>query len=132
MKACKVKLFIDDEVHPIAELKTPVQFDLNTSKLTDGEHTLKIVSVSSEGREGVRSIKFIVRNGPAIDLEGLEDQQIVDGTLPLMINAYDKGDLQNFVIEGSETPKSIPTWVWITLITFFAWAAYYMIAYYSL
>jgi hypothetical protein len=131
-KSCKVKLFIDDDVQPIAELETPVQFELDTQKLTDGEHLLKIVSKSNKGREGVREIKFIVRNGPAIDIEGLNENKVVDGTLPLMINSYDKGNMSDFVIEGSETPKSIPSWLWIILIAFFGWAAYYIITHFSL
>ena len=31
----KIKLFVDDEQQPIAELVPPVQFDFDTSKLTD-------------------------------------------------------------------------------------------------
>lgn len=128
----KIALFVDNEIHPIAELVTPVQFELDTRKLTDGEHTLKLVSKSPNGREGIRTIKFIVRNGPAISIEGISENSIVDGTIPIMINAYDKGNQKKFIIEGSETPKSIPSWLWIILIAFFGWAAYYMITYYSL
>lgn len=131
-ESCKVKLFIDNDVQPIAELATPVQFELNTHKLTDGEHTLKIISQSPTGREGIKEIKFFVRNGPAIDIEGLKNDDVVDGSMPLMINAYDKGDLQNFNIEGSETPQSIPSWMWIILIAFFGWAAYYAITYFNI
>src|SRR5690554_7461379 len=104
---CKVKLFIDEEIHPIAELDTPVQFELDTKKLTDGEHTLKIVGKSSKGREGVRKVKFIVRNGPAIDLEGLSDNKVVDGTLPLMINAYDKGRSEEHTSELQSRPHLV-------------------------
>lgn len=128
----KIFLFIDEEAQPIAVLSTPVQFELNTTKLTDGEHILKIVSKSPTGREGVRKIKFIVRNGPAIVIEGISENAVVDGTIPLMINAYDKGDSKKFIIEGSETPKSIPNWLWILLIAFFGWAAYYMITNFNL
>ena len=128
----KVILFVDEDVHPIAELVAPVQFELDTRKLTDGEHTLKIVSKSPMGREGVRKIKFIVRNGPSIHIEGLGENSVVDGTVPLMINAYDKGNQKKFIIEGSETPQSIPSWLWILLIAFFGWAAYYMITNFSL
>lgn len=131
-KPCKIKLFIDDDVQPIAELDTPVQFELDTKKLTDGEHTLKIVGKSMLGREGVRKINFIVRNGPAIDIEGISENKVVDGTLPLMINAYDQGGHDKFNIEGSETPKSIPSWLWIILIAFVGWAAFYMITYFNL
>lgn len=128
----KVTLFIDDELQPITVLDTPVHFELNTLKLTDGEHILKIVSKSPTGREGIQKIKFIVRNGPAISVEGLKNNTVVDGIIPLMINAYDKGNQKDFIIEGSESPKSIPSWLWIILIAFFGWAIYYMVTYFTL
>lgn len=128
----KVALFIDDDKHPIVDTFAPVQFDLNTKKLTDGEHTLKIVSKSPTGREGIRMIKFYVRNGPAIAIEGLNDKGIVDGVIPLMVNAYDKGDQRSFVIQGSETPQSIPNWLWILLVVFAGWAAFYLITKFSI
>jgi hypothetical protein len=128
----KVILFIDDELQPIAELSTPVQFELDTRKLVDGEHTLKLVSRSSTGREGIRKIKFTVRNGPSISIEGLSENGVVDGIIPIMLNAYDKGDQKKFVIKGSETPQSVPNWLWILLIAFLGWGAYYMITNYSL
>ena len=110
----------------------PVQFDFDTSKLTDGEHTLKLISKSPTGREGIRKIKFIVKNGPAISVEGLSDNGVVDGVIPLMINAYDKGNQKKFLIEGSETAQSIPSWLWILLIAFLGWAAFYIITNFSL
>lgn len=128
----KVLLFVDDDPIPIAELETPVQFELDTRKLTDGEHLLRIISKSPTGREGLRKIKFIVRNGPSISIEGMHDNSVVDGTVPLMINAYDKGNQKQFIIGGSETPQSIPSWLWIILIAFVGWAAYYMIMNFSL
>ncbi|MFC2188038.1 cytochrome C [Fulvivirgaceae bacterium LMO-SS25] len=128
----KIFLFIDDENQPISELFTPVHFELDTRKLTDGEHILKIVSKSPNGREGIRKIKFMVRNGPAISIEGISENSVVDGTIPLMINSYDKGNHKNFIIEGSETPQSIPSWLWILLISFFGWAIYYLITNFSL
>lgn len=128
----KIFLFVDDDLQPIAEMSAPVQFELDTRKLTDGEHTLKLVSKSPTGREGIRKIKFIVRNGPAIAVEGLSENQVVDGTIPLMINAYDKGNQKKFIIEGSETPQSIPSWLWILLVVFFGWAAYYLITNFTL
>ena len=126
-----VFLFIDDDVQPLAELETPIVFDLDTAKLTDGEHTLKIVSKSPTGREGIRKINFIVKNGPSISVEGLTDDAVVDGVLPLMINAYDKGNQKSFVIEGSETPQTVPVWMWVIIIMFAGWAAYYGITYFS-
>jgi hypothetical protein len=127
----KVILFIDDDEHPIAEMAAPVQFELDTRKLTDGPHTLKVVSKSPTGREGIRRVKFYVRNGPAIAIEGLSENDTVDGTIPLMINAYDKGNQLDFMIEGSETPKSVPSWLWILMIAFLGWAGYYMVSYFN-
>jgi ABC-type uncharacterized transport system ATPase subunit len=128
----KIILFVDDDLQPIAELFAPVQFELDTRKLTDGEHTLKLVSKSPTGREGIRKIKFVVRNGPAIAVEGLSENGVVDGIIPLMINAYDKGNQKKFIIEGSETPQSVPNWLWILLVAFLGWAAYYIITNFSL
>lgn len=102
----KILLFVDDDSQPIAELITPVQFELDTRKLTDGEHTLKIVSKSPMGREGIRKIKFIVRNGPAISIEGISENNVVDGTVPLMINAYDKGNQRNLLLKEVKHHKA--------------------------
>jgi hypothetical protein len=128
----KILLFLDDDAQPIAELLAPVQFELDTRKLTDGEHILKLISKSPTGREGIRKIKFIVRNGPAIAIEGISNNAVVDGIIPLMINAYDKGNQKKFIIEGSETPQSVPSWIWVLLVVFFAWAVYYLITNFSL
>lgn len=127
-----IYIFIDDEKKPIAEVESPVNFELDTRKLTDGEHQLKIVSKDPTGKEGIRKIPFIVRNGPAIAVEGIEENDVVDGVLPLMINAYGKGDQKVFLIEGSETPQSIPWWIWTLLIGFAGWALYYLVRYYSI
>ena len=122
-----VLIYIDDEPRPIGEYTTPINFELDTTKLVDGEHTLKIVSKSLSGKEGLRKIPFTVRNGPAIAIEGLTANSVVDGVLPVMINAYSKGDQKRFLIEGSETPQSIPAWVWVVIILFVGWAMYYFI-----
>ncbi len=128
----KISIFIDAESKPVAVMQAPVQFEVDTRKLTDGEHTLKIVSKSPTGREGIKLVKFTVRNGPAISIEGLKDNEVVDGVIPLMINAYDKGNQKKFNIDGSETPHSIPSWLWIIAIAFFGWAMFYTITNFSL
>jgi hypothetical protein len=124
-------IFIDNEDQPVASFVSPVQFELDTRKLVDGSHTLKIVSKDPSGKEGIRLIPFEVRNGPAIAIEGIKENAVVDGVLPLMINAYGKGDQKKFLIEGSETPQSIPSWLWILIIGFAGWALYYLITYIS-
>ncbi len=126
-----VFLFLDDEEKPLAELETPIVFDFDTSKVPDGEHTLRIVSKSPTGREGTRKIDFVVKNGPSISIEGLKNDDIVDGVIPLMINAYDRGNQKSFVITGSETPQTVPVWMWIIIILIAGWGAYYLITYFS-
>lgn len=126
-----VLLYIDDESNPVAKLQTPVIFNLDTTKLTDGFHTLKIVS-KFDRKEGVKVINFSVRNGPIIHIEGLSDNETVSGTLPLMLNAYDTGRNQSFIIKGSETPRTIPVWVWVIALVFVAWAAFYLVTNFSL
>lgn len=127
MEKSQVIIFLDDEEQPIASFASPVNFELDTRKLVDGNHMLRIVSKDPHGVEGVRKIPFIVRNGPDITVEGIEDNAVVDGVIPIMISAYGKGDQKVFLIEGSETPRSIPGWIWIIHILFGGWAIYYLI-----
>jgi hypothetical protein len=122
-----VILFIDNEPKPIGEFEAPVKFELDSRKLTDGEHILKIVSKDPTGKEGIKLVPFTVRNGPASTLEGWNDKDVIDGVLPIMINAYGKGNQKQFLIDGSETPKTIPSWIWAGLIIFFGWAMYYIL-----
>ena len=123
----RIYIFIDGETKPIAELMSPVNFELDTSKLIDGKHTLKIVSKDPTGKEGIRLVPFEVRNGPSIAIEGIKENAVVDGVIPIMINAYGKGNSKNFLIIGSETPQSIPFWIFVLLISFVAWAIFYHI-----
>jgi hypothetical protein len=122
-----VIIFIDNEPQPVGTFLSPINFELDTRKLVDGEHFLRIVSQDPQGKEGIRKIPFIVRNGPAITVEGLSDNDVIDGVQPIMISAYGKGDQKIFLIEGSETPRSIPTWVWLLHIVFGGWAIYYLV-----
>ena len=128
----KVFIFLDDATRPLGEFEVPIRFDLDTRKLPDGEHSLKIVGKEPSGKEGIRIIPFTVRNGPAISVEGLNTNDVVDGVLPIMVNAYGKGDQKQFLIDGSETPRSIPTWIWALIIGFTGWAVYYAISNYNI
>lgn len=125
----KIFIFIDDENIPIAETYSPVNFELDTRKLVDGKHQLRIVSKDPGGKEGVRIIPFEVRNGPAIEITGIKENAVIDDLVPIMINAYGKGNSETFMIDGSETPQGIPWWVWIIIIVFMGWAMYYVFMY---
>ena len=122
-----VILFLDEQTQPLGEFTVPINFELDTKKLVDGPHLLKIVSKDSLGKEGLRTIPFLVRNGPSIAIEGISENDIVDGVIPIMINAYGKGDQTQFLIDGSETPQSTPSWFWAIIIAFVSFAIYYFI-----
>jgi hypothetical protein len=39
---------------------------------------------------------------------------------------------KKFIVGGSETPQSIPSWLWIIIVAFVGWAAFYMITNFNL
>lgn len=124
----RVQLYLDDDDEPVGEFSAPVTFDLDTRQLSDGNHKLKIVSIDTNGTNGVRTIPFVVRNGPAIDIEGLKENQSVDGVVPILINAYGKGDQNKFILYGSETPRGIPAWIIVLVIFVLGWGTHYLIS----
>lgn len=124
---CTVYLYIDEEPHPIAELESPVLFELDSSKLADGPHQLRIVS-KFEDKEGIKIIDFNVANGPIIHMEGLKNKATVNGVIPMMINAYNTGKSESFIIRGSENPRVIPIWVWLLILFFAAWGIFYLVS----
>jgi hypothetical protein len=122
-----IAIYIDDEKTPVGNFEAPVHFQLDTRKLSDGDHRLKIVSRDPSGKEGMRFVNFTVRNGPAIEVNGIADNSVIDGVVPVIINAYGKGDQKKFLIAGSETPTTIPSWGWAGVLLFVGWAIYYII-----
>src|SRR3546814_21197809 len=102
-------------------------FLFDTTRLPDGPHMLKIVARLSGGQEGIRRIPFEVRNGPAISVVGLRENEIIDGRIPLTINAYGSERKDLFVVPGSETHNAIPAWVWTLVIIFIDWGRFYLI-----
>lgn len=126
-----IKVFLDDDTKPFASFAPPVKIVLDTTKIPDGKHVLKIVAKSSNNVEGVREIPFVVRNGPEISVLGLKENETVDSQIPITINAYGSETSDFFVIRGSETPKAIPAWVWALLIMVFAFGLFYIIMYWD-
>lgn len=126
-----IKVFLDDDPKPFASFEPPVKIVLDTTKIPDGKHKLRIVARSSNGVEGLREIPFVVRNGPAISVVGIKDNETVDTQVPLIINAYGSETKDFFVIKGSETPKAIPAWVWALVIAFIAYGLFYLIMYWN-
>jgi hypothetical protein len=126
-----IKVFLDDDLQPFAEFQPPVKFELDTTKIPDGRHSLKVVARSSRGIEGIKTVPFEVRNGPEISVVGLKPNEVVDTKVSITINAYGSETNDSFVIKGSETPKAIPAWVWALLISFISFALFYFIMFWS-
>lgn len=127
----KVRVFLDENPVPFAEFSPPVKFVLDTTKIPDGKHQLKIVAKSSSGLEGIKTVPFEVRNGPSISVLGLQDGDVVTDQVPVTINSYGSERNDFFLIRGSETPKGIPSWVWAIVISFIGFALFYFIMYWT-
>lgn len=126
-----IRLYIDEETAPFAEFVPPVKFVLDTTRLPDGPHTLRIAARSTSGVEGLRTVPFEVRNGPDIHVVGLDPGEVVDGRMPITINAYGSERADRFLVTGSETPKGIPAWVWALVIAFIGFALFYFILFWE-
>ncbi len=128
----KVTVFLDNDKVPFGEFEPPAKLVLDTTKISDGKHELKIKAISSLGVEGIRVIPFEVRNGPEIAVVGLKENEVINSNTTVTINAYGSETSESFIIRGSETPKAVPSWVWALLIGFVAFAIYYLITHWSI
>lgn len=126
-----IKVFLDEDPQPFAEFDSPVKFVLDTTKIPDGKHNLKIVSSSTNGVEGVKEIPFEVRNGPMIYVLGLKNNDVVEEKIPITINSYGSERRDLFEIVGSETPRAIPQFIWVMIILFIAFGLFYLAMYWK-
>jgi len=122
----KVIVWLDDEKEPLLSYRPPVRFELDTSSLPDGPHVLRIEAYDSDGRQGVRTIPFTVRNGPGIGVDGLQADDVVEGKIPVLINSYGGATERYWRPASAETPATVPTWAWVLLIMVIAWGMFYV------
>jgi len=121
----RIEVFVDDEREPRASFEPPGELELETRDLADGSHVLRVRATGGEGSAGVEEIPFVVRNGPGIAVVGLRKQEVVQGRVPLLVNAYEsrRGDV--FEPGSVETPAPIPTWTWVLALAVVSWAMWY-------
>jgi len=131
MSDAKVEVFLDDGTTPVATFTPPDTFRLDTTTLADGEHELRIVATDVGGHVSVERRRFRVRNGPGIAISGLRDGETIKGTIPVLVNAYAFEKVQHFEVKRAETPVPIPRLYGIAAVAFFAWAAWYVLAYWQ-
>lgn len=121
----KVEVFLDDDPGPIAILRPPGAFELDTTKINDGPHRLRIRAVERSGVPGIRIIDFTACNGPGITVAGNRLGDVVEGKMPVMINAYAGGHEDNFGPRRAETPAPVPAWARVLFLVIVSWAMWY-------
>lgn len=123
----RIDVFLDGAEEPHVSFPPPLSFELDTTKLVDGEHSLRIEAHGSKGVTGVRSLSFIVRNGPSIAIHGIEQGATLEGKVPVLLNAYGGAGEVLWEPLRAETPAPIPTWIWVMVIVFIGFAGFYAI-----
>lgn len=124
-----VSVFIDDASEPISVYRPPATFSIDTKKLADGEHILRIKAVDAVGNVGLRQIPFTVANGPGITVTGLRSGSRVRGTVELNVNAF--GSDEPFDPVRAESAGPVPVWTWVFFVIVVGWAAWYGIEYFK-
>ena len=121
----RIHVFVDDERESRAILDPPATFELDTTRLSDGRHRLRVQAIDDDGTVGVEEIPFIVRNGPGIAVVGLSREEAVRGQVPIVLNAFSSRPGDAFEPARAETPAPIPTWAWVLSLVVVAWAMWY-------
>ena len=122
-EAVSVTLYLDDATEPFATYRPPATVDVDTTTLADGPHMLRIQARDAIGVTGVRTIPFIVQNGPGITVTGLRANERVSGKLQLAVNAFSADEPFDPVRAESSGP--IPVWTWVMSALIAAWAGWY-------
>ncbi|MDQ2992261.1 MAG: cytochrome c [Candidatus Eremiobacteraeota bacterium] len=118
-----LSLYLDGATEPFATYRAPATVDIDTTTLADGAHTLRIQARDAVGHAGVRTIPFIVQNGPGITVTGLRANERVGGTVRLAVNAFSADEPFDPVRAESSGP--IPVWTWVMSALIAAWAGWY-------
>ncbi|HET8985539.1 MAG TPA: cytochrome c, partial [Trueperaceae bacterium] len=121
----RIDVFLDDEVEPLASYSPPLRFELDTAALSDGPHVLRVEAYDSFGTKGVKTMRFTVRNGPGIAVSGLHDDDVLHGSVPILVNSYGGAVENRWEPSRAETPSPVPTWGWVLVIMFVAFGLYY-------
>jgi len=120
-----VIVYLDDASDPLLRYRPPVRFELDTSRLDDGKHRLRIEAFDSTGQKGVRIVPFVVRNGPGIAINGISDNDVLEGKIDVLVNSYGGAAETHWEPSRAETPAPVPTWAWVLFIVVVAFGVYY-------
>jgi mono/diheme cytochrome c family protein len=82
----RVEVYLDGTEEPLAVLKEPpYRLKLDTRKIPDGEHTLKVVTHFRGGGQEIREIPFTINNYPDVLVVGLDEGGEVAGEVELRL-----------------------------------------------
>jgi cytochrome c oxidase subunit 2 len=126
--AMSVAAFLDDATEPFAVVSPPGEIALDTRRLPDGEHVLRLRAVDALGNVGWRRIPFTVNNGPGITVTGLRPGSSVHGAITVSINAF-SGE-EPFSPRRAESQAPVPVWTWVLFALIAAWAVWYGIEFF--
>ncbi len=121
----RIDIFLDGAAEPLLSTTPPLSFELDTSLMKDGPHVMRIEAYDTLGVRGTRTIDFSVRNGPGIAVAGFRQHDVLDGKIPVIVNAYGGATAVNWEPSQAETPAPAPTWAWVLLIVVVAFGIFY-------
>jgi mono/diheme cytochrome c family protein len=121
----RIDIFLDGAPEPLLSTTPPLSFELDTSLMEDGPHTMRIEAYDDLGVRGTRTIDFSVRNGPGIAVAGIRQHDVLDGKIPVIVNAYGGTTAVDWEPSQAETPAPAPTWAWVLLIVVVAFGIFY-------
>lgn len=120
----RVRVFIDDQHESVSDDIPPAMVTVDTRRLRDGEHRLRIEAQDGAGDIGVRIVPFTVRNGPGITVSGLADGATVHGAVTLSVNVFSAEE--PFEPRRAESRSPTPVWLWVLSLVISAWSAWYI------
>ncbi|MGB6985881.1 MAG: cytochrome c [Candidatus Aquilonibacter sp.] len=124
-----ISVYLDDDAEPLSVHRPPARVSIDTTKLPDGEHELRIQAVDAVGSIGVRTLRFTVANGPGITITGLRQDERVRGAIDIEVNAFGAGE--PFDPERAESWGPIPVWTWVLFAIIAGWSTWYGIEFFQ-
>jgi cytochrome c553 len=106
-----IRIYVDGGATPVAELAgSSGRIKLDTTSIPDGDHRLRIETVTGDRITGQREIPFTVRNGPGIAVAGLSDRDEVRGKFGLVVDATAAGIDGELDVRSLELHRGLPFW----------------------
>ena len=84
----RIEVYLDDATEAVSVLTAPpFRFQLDSSALEQGDHTLRLVRIDAAGGRRERRIPFHVQHEPIVEVRGLEDGATVSGRVDIDVVA---------------------------------------------